>query len=348
MDSGSYQYTAEIYSPPYLFDGAPSLFRRFGHLMPKAVFARLAMIRAGSRRAGSRPSSGLHPARDRKRAEGTVNRIAALGALGLLTVGLLSGCGSGPAGLLAGPPARILVLSGSILGPVLAQNKDLTKGFAERLTYVTAPATSRQSVPQVAGTVVPTAIYTSFATFASDLAAGNVRKSARAIMYDPEKWAATPIGEQRNPRAYMIRFSKAARAHGFVPILAPARDLVLVPGASCVKHAGENLTQAYIRCGLATADTRAGALVVQSQADEFNVPVFRRFIAVAARQARRADPRVAVLAQLATAPLGQEASAEQLVSAAWSVSGLVQGFSLAARAKDIQTVEEFLRSLKES
>jgi hypothetical protein len=142
----------------------------------------------------------------------------------------------------------------------------------------------------------------------------------------------------------MVRFSMLARAHGLFPILAPARDLVLVPGASCVKRAGENLSEAYIRCGLAGADAGAGALVVQSQVNQSDVPAFRSFLYLAATQARAADQRVAVLAQLATAPLGQAASLAQLVAAARSVGGFVQGFSLTARMTDVSLATGLLWS----
>jgi hypothetical protein len=237
-----------------------------------------------------------------------------------------------------------MILKASILSAVLAQNGQLAHTFAERMTYVAtpAPATSRTQVPRLAGTVRPTYIYKSFAAFASDLASGRLPGSVHAVEYDVEKWAATPLVEQQSPRAYMARFSALARAHGLLPILAPARDLVLVPGGSCVKQVGENLSEAYIRCGLAEADAQASALVVQSQVDEFVVPAFHHFLAVVARQARAGNPRIAVLAQLATAPLGRAASVAQLVAAARSVGGLVPGFSLTARSADIQTTAGLL------
>lgn len=158
----------------------------------------------------------------------------------------------------------------------------------------------------------------------------------------------TPLAEQEDPRLYMARFSQLAREHGLLPILAPARDLVLVPGASCVKRTGENLSQAYIRCGLASADTQASALVVQSQVDQSDVAEFHRFLSLAVRQARAANPHVTVLAQLATAPLGQVASVDQIAAAARSVRALVQGFSLNARVSDIPVVRDLLWSFGRS
>lgn len=245
-----------------------------------------------------------------------------------------------PAG--TGPPAPIIVLKSSILQSVLTEHGELAGTFAGRMTYLAAPAAAPTQPPTLAGTVRSTYIYKSYAAFASDLAAGRLPGTVHAVLYDIEKWPATPADEQRHPQAYMRRFSALARAHGLLPILAPARDLALVSGGTCTKRGGENLSEAYIRCGLASADEGAAALVVQSQTEEFNVAAYRRFLAVVARQARAGNPRIAVLAQLATAPLGQPASVPQLVAAARSVHGLVQGFSLTARPGDLATTAGLL------
>ena len=271
-------------------------------------------------------------------------------ALAGLSAALLLGCdaGGGTPGHLAGPPAQILILNGSVLRALVSKNGQLSRTFAFRRTYVGGPARSRPPVPRLPGIVEPTAIYKSYAAFARDLASGPLPRTVRAVMYDPEKWPGTPLAEQRDPRAFMLRFSRLARARGLVPILAPARDLVLVPGAACPKRPGENLTRAYLRCGLATADAHAAVLVVQSQLDELSVPAFRHFLAVAGQQARAGNPHVAVIAQLATAPDGQTATAGQLVAAARSVSAMVQGFSLNARLVDLQTATIVLSSFRPS
>jgi hypothetical protein len=243
-----------------------------------------------------------------------------------------------------GPPAPIIVLRSSILHSVLAEHGELAGTFAGRMTYLVAPSGQGQgqALAGLAGTVKNTYIYKSYAAFAADVAAGRLPSSVHAVLYDIEKWPATPLGEQRSPQFYMRRFSALARAHGLLPVLAPARDLALVPGGSCAKRGSENLSEAYLRCGLAGADQGAAALVVQSQAEEFNVTAFRHFVAAVARQARAGNPRIAVLAQLATAPLGQPASVPQLVSAARSVHQLVDGFSLTARNVDTETTAGLL------
>jgi hypothetical protein len=247
---------------------------------------------------------------------------------------------------MAGPPARVLIVKDYALRAVLAQDKRLAGTFAGRTTYVAGHTDSRSGVPQLAGTVEATAIFTSYAAFAADIAAGRLPSSDHAVLYDIEKWGATPVAEQQNPRAYMRMFSKLARAHGLLPILAPGRDLVLVRDAPCVKRRGENLNEAYIRCDLAGADAHAAALVVQAQVNQSDVRAFRRFMVKAVRQARAGNPGVAVLAQLATAPLGRPASLAELVTAARSVNGLVQGFSLNIRVADVEMADSLLRSFR--
>lgn len=263
--------------------------------------------------------------------------------MALLAMAALPGCSSSPDP--HAPPAKILMVRDYALRAALAQDKHLGGTFADRQTYVIGedrPAV----VPGLSGTVEDTAIYTSYAAFAADIAAGRLPRPYHAVLYDIEKWGATPFAEQQNPKAYMVRFSELARAHGLLPILAPARDLALVPGGSCEKRSGENLNEAYLRCGLAGADAHAAALVVQSQVNQNDVPAFRGFLTQAVKQARAGNPQVAVLAQLATAPLGREASLAELVAAARSVKGLVQGFSLNVRMKDIDTAVALLWSFR--
>lgn len=273
--------------------------------------------------------------------------LTGLGALGLLAA-VLAGClpSGGGASHPGEPRLRTLVVPAALLRAIMARNHRLAATFSDRVTYVTAADAPPPPVHGLAGTVVPTRIYRSYAELARDLAAGAVPAAVRAVMYDPEKWAATPAAEQRAPRAFMTRFSRLARRYGLLPILAPARDLLLVPGGSCVKRTGENLNQAYLRCGLATAVRGAGALVVQSQANQFDVAAFRRFVAAVTAQARAVNPGIAVLAQLATAPLGQPASVPQLLGAARSVAGIADGLSINVRRTDLPAASGLLWSYR--
>ena len=286
---------------------------------------------------------------------GPVGRAArsprgALAAFALLAPALLIGCGPSRAALAPVPRsfAKILMVRGYALRAILEQDEANARIFAGRTTYVVGPGRSWPGAGPITGTIEPTASYTSFAAFAADIASRRLPRGDHAVMYDIEKWAATPLVEQQHPLEYMTRFSKLARAHGLLPILAPGRDLVLAPGGSCVKRPGETLSRAYIRCGLAGADANAAVLVVQSQVDQSDVQIFHSFVGQAVKQARAANRRITVIAQLSTAPLGQVASLAQLVTAARSAAGLVQGFSLNVRMSDIPAAELLLRLLSQA
>jgi hypothetical protein len=274
--------------------------------------------------------------------------VRALAALALLATAGPLGCTAAPAVIPhgVGPAARVLMVRGAVLRTLLGQDQHLASAFAGRTTYVTSPGPAPLAALRMAGVIEPTADYTSFAAFAADLAAGRLPKADHAVLYDIEKWSATPTDEQQNPRAYMDSFARLARAHGLLPILAPARDLVLVPGGSCVKRAGESVSDAYLRCGLAGADAHAAVLVVQSQAEQSDPAAFRGLLAQAVRQARAGNPGISVLGQLATAPLGRPAPLAGILAAGRSVAPLVQGFSLNLRAADAPVAEGLLSSLR--
>jgi hypothetical protein len=262
----------------------------------------------------------------------------AVAALALLAPALLIACGPAAGALVphTGSSAKILLVRGYVLRAMLGQDPGNARILAGRKTYVLGTGKSWPGHRPTAGSIEPTASYTSFAAFAADVAGRRLPRADHAVLYDIEKWAATPLVEQQHPLEYMARFSALAKAHGLLPILAPARDLVLVPKGSCVKHLGETLSHAYIRCGLAGADANAAVLVVQSQVDQSDVQIFHSFLARAVKQARAGNRHIKVIAQLSTAPLGRVASLAQLVNAGRSVGGLVQGFSLNVRMTDLK------------
>jgi hypothetical protein len=266
-------------------------------------------------------------------------------ALLVLTCRLDFGTTKGAVIPLHGFGAKILIVKNYALRAMLAQDPNASRFFAGHTTYVVNTVPLDSVIPRLAGTVDPTASYASYAAFAADVARGRQPRADHAVLYDIEKWAATPLDEQQHPLTYMAKFSRLARSHGLLPILAPARDLALVRGAYCAKNWGENLNEAYVRCGFASADAAAAMFVVQSQVDQSNPPLFRDFVTLAARQARAGNRQVKVIAQIATAPLGQVASVRQLETAMISARDVVDGFSLNVRISEIQPASELLRAL---
>jgi len=275
-----------------------------------------------------------------------VRRAVRSGLATLVLLAVLAGCGSSASVTPSSvdPHAKVLIVSDVVARALLDHGGNFPANAVSPLIYVTFKAGSPPSYPRPAGSEL-TAIYTSFTAFANDLGDGRFPRSARAALYDTEDWGQTPAVEQRDPKSYMAKFSKLARTHKLVPILAPARDLTLVSGGSCVKRDGETLSQAYLRCGLASADGQASVIVIQSQVDEFDESTYQHFVAAAARQARGGNAAISVVAELATAPLGRSASVGQLIDAARSVGHLVDGFILSARDKDTAKAEGLIQSL---
>lgn len=165
--------------------------------------------------------------------------------------------------------------------------------------------------------------WASYATFASDFAAGTIPGDVRYVMYDPESWAATPLEEQRDPIRFMRAFSTLAHDAGYRVILTPHPNLTTVPGAVCLKRPEESISDAYLRCGIpGTAASLADVLDVQAQYLEADAAAYRTLVAAAAQQARAANPRVVVTAHLSTAFV---ASPDALFAAWRAVAHLVDG-----------------------
>jgi hypothetical protein len=178
--------------------------------------------------------------------------------------------------------------------------------------------------------------YGSYARFAADLQNGTV-PHVQMLMYDPELWyvdrrtgtpsshhggphqgspaqpehelqqgernpaqIVTPLAEQQHPDVYLPKFVDLAHANGYSVIEAPGVNLVNVPGADCRRRDGEIAIAAFLRCGLAGAAGTADAIDIQFQQEECSTPLYRRDVYAARRQARAANPDIAVLSGLTT------------------------------------------------
>ena len=117
----------------------------------------------------------------------------------------------------------------------------------------------------------PVLAYTSYARFSSDIRSGAIRYPYKWVMYDPENWSATPVGERQAPVKYMALFGQLAHAHGLKVIQAPALDLGTVPGSVLPRHRGESVNQWYVRVNIAGAAAAAGDIYLLQ--DESNTTV---------------------------------------------------------------------------
>lgn len=200
-------------------------------------------------------------------------------------------------------------------------------------TFALGNPSRRQDQVPVGSTATATVVFRSYAHFRADLLSHRLSAPIRAVVYDPEKWSYTPIGEQLHPRRAMRAFAALARAAHLRVVEAPARDLVTVPGARCVRAHQETVDAAYLRCGLVrVAAEVSDAVDVQAQADQPNPLQYARVVDAAATQARRSNPSVVVLSGLTTMRQGD--TAENMLADAIAVRAVVNGYWLNMHGTD--------------
>ena len=182
----------------------------------------------------------------------------------------------------------------------------------------------------------PVLSYTSYARFSSDIRSGAIRYPYKWVMYDPENWSATPVGERQAPVKYMALFGQLAHAHGLKVIQAPALDLGTVPGSVLPRHRGESVNQWYVRVNIAGAAAASGDIYLLQ--DESNTTVKGQYAPLfntTENQARAANSKVLVFSEVSTV----NGTAAQMATAAKSIRP--DGFYVAAAGKIAQTLQFF-------
>lgn len=221
--------------------------------------------------------------------------------------------------------------------------------FDRRRAYAIGNEFGRQNQVPSGYRATPTLKYESYRRFRADVRNRRIKRSIKVVIYDPENWEATPRREKRDPKRYMGLFARLARERGYYAITSPARDLVSVPYARCHQRSGESLGHAFLRCRIPAAAARhARAYKVQAQVYEDDPAAYRRFVSRSRRQARRANPRVVVLSNLATSPADYVATAEMLWSAHEAVDHLVAGHQLNINTSELPIAEDFLRMMRDA
>lgn len=186
--------------------------------------------------------------------------------------------------------------------------------------------------------------FASYAGFVEALFAQPERfADADTVMYDPERWGATPLNEQQDPPTYFRAFGQLARWHGFRVIITPHQSLMAVPGGRCTSTVGEAETDAYVRCEIAAhAALAADVVETQSQGMQGRPEDYRAFVEATAAQARAANPDVRVIAGLS---VRKEVHEGTLLDAWDSVRDLVDGYYLAIKQGQIPKAIAFLERL---
>ena len=260
---------------------------------------------------------------------------------------LVSSVQAGPAGA---APRPILIVTGSKMSQIRDDDPDLAAyHFDRRRAYAIGNEFDRQNQVPSGYRATPTLKYESYRRFRADVRNGRIERAIEVVIYDPENWEETPDREKRDPKRYLGLFARLARAHGYYTITSPARDLVSVSDALCHQQSGESMGDAFLRCRIPAAAARhANAYKVQAQVYEDDPAAYRSFISRARRQARRANPRVVILSNLATSPADYVATAEMLWSAHEAVQDLIAGHQLNVNTSDLPIAEDFLRMMRDA
>lgn len=175
--------------------------------------------------------------------------------------------------------------------------------------------------PSTAVPVVPTVSFKNFVDLQRTIDKHRLRPDARAVIYDAEHWAQTPVDEQRSPVTFYDRAATIAHDHGLLFIATPAMDLVNANGKAA------NPAQDFLSSDIdgATA-TNADVVDIQAQSLEQDPAAYRSFVTAAAAQVRAANPGATVIAGLSTNPHGRPVAPATLVSDMTAVANDAAGF----------------------
>jgi hypothetical protein len=193
------------------------------------------------------------------------------------------------------------IIGGRQLSELREDNAGLARRFFDNGdTFVVGTASEPDMVPH-GYKAIPTASYASLAAFVDDVHAASVDPRVAAVIYDPESWSRTPVGEQAEPVAAMRRFTELADRWGYGAIVAPGRDLALA-SPECAKAKGELLDQAYLRCGLTGGAAQAESFVVQAAPVELDTERLHALLRGARSQLVKVAPQARYFASLSTDP----------------------------------------------
>ena len=154
---------------------------------------------------------------------------------------------------------------------------------------------------------------------------GLVPSNIRYLLFDDEKWPATPATEQAQPFQYESAAESLSHARGLGLIFTPAANLstVLNPAyTETTKYDG------YVSLGIGSNGAKyANVLEIQSQQDEA-LGGFVSFVTQAAAQAEAANPNVLVLAGLTTNGPGDAITPQLLLNDYNATRDAVSGYWL--------------------
>jgi hypothetical protein len=276
--------------------------------------------------------------------------------------------GSGPGALLFGDFAAIAqadgpsqlgaipawVISSSALGQLETADITTTTHFFDTpRTFVTGA--SDATVTQLAvPAAVPTESFASATALVANIEAGTLRPGTRAVVFDDEHWAKTPLPQQLHPGTYYSLAAQVAHQYGLLLIADPATNLVL---ARAPRTLSSDQYAEFVRLRIASAAARyADVYEIDARGAAANGPDYQAFVQAASAQAAAAAPGVTLLATLSSGPHGAgHRSFKNLLGGALATRELVSGYQLndlrpgggcaSCKVSSAQMASAFLRGL---
>jgi hypothetical protein len=158
---------------------------------------------------------------------------------------------------------------------------------------------------------------------AQALSASSVPSSVKYLLYDPERWAATPANQQRDPFSSAADVAELAHERGKGLIFTPAANLASVADDAYSKT---NRFAGYLNLGFATKGARVSDIFeIQAQQME-GTDGFARFVSSAVGQARSANPKALILLGLTTKAPRQHVTVQLLFDAYSATRSSVDGY----------------------
>jgi hypothetical protein len=188
--------------------------------------------------------------------------------------------------------------------------------FANQSTFVYGDTAQNHIAPSTFG--VPTMAFGSYQDIVSAFSSGVLPGKFKAVIYDNERWAYTPLSEQQDPAYYEQQTAQLLHAYGLLYIATPAPDLMWALGRPPDSY------QAFLGANMAASAARyADIYDIQGQQREDNLPYFSWFVAKAAAQARAANPHVEIFVGIRTDP-----GTQNLLAAYQATAGIADGYWL--------------------
>ena len=266
----------------------------------------------------------------------------------LATICLLTACsggsarGSGPSsGRSSAPPASspsgsavsgpAWLVTRSALAQLIADPSVRQRLASAQVYEILQPGQQLLSGVQARAVVT----FSSAAALVEAVRSGQVPPDAYGVLYDPEDWAFTPAGEQRDPVAAAGQAAQAAHSKGLKLVVTPALNLTTVLGSgsgsgsgSCSGPSGPRWQQFLELRLIAHLAQVADVVELQAQSLERDTATYTSFVRQAAAQARAARAGVTVLAGLSSNPPGPPVTSQHLADVIRATRSLVDGYWL--------------------